>query len=70
LQVTCFSTIEAIWHVLERTRRSSDITFRALLQSELFDAVREMLNKKYISNVKLPENVILFLGKYQKTVSG
>ena len=46
------------------------LTFRALLQSELFDTTWEMLNKKYISDVKLPENGIPFHGKHQKTVSG
>lgn len=45
------------------------LTFRALLQSELFDVAWELLNKKYISEVKLPENVIIFPGKHRKNVS-
>ncbi len=36
------------------------LTFRALLQSELFDTAWEMLNKIYIGEVKLPDNVIIF----------
>jgi hypothetical protein len=46
------------------------LTFRALLQSELFDTAWEMLNKKYIFDVKLPGNVIPFPGKHRKIVSG
>ena len=45
------------------------LTFRALLQSELFDVAWELLNKKYISEIKLPENVIPFPGKHRKNVS-
>jgi len=36
------------------------LTFRALLQSNLFDAAWGMLNKDYFSDVKLPKNIILF----------
>lgn len=46
------------------------LTFRALLQSELFDVAWALLNKEYISKVKLPENVISFPGKHRKNVSG
>ena len=45
------------------------LTFRALLQSELFDTAWEMLNKKYIFDVKSPGNIIPFPGKHRKTVS-
>ncbi len=46
------------------------LTFRALLQSELFDKAWELLNKEYISDIKFPKNVIPFPGKHRKTVSG
>ncbi len=45
------------------------LTFRALLQSELFDTAWELLNKEYLSEIKLPENVISFPGKHRKNVS-
>ena len=38
------------------------LTFCALLQSKLFDTAWELLNKAYLSDVKLPENVIPFPG--------
>ena len=45
------------------------LTFRALLQSDLFDMAWEMLNKKYFSEIKLPNNVISFPKNHRKTVS-
>jgi len=45
------------------------LTFRSLLQSELFDLAWKLLSKEYISDIKLPENVIPFPGKHKKTVS-
>ncbi len=46
------------------------LTFRALLQSDLFDAAWGMLNKEYSSDVKLPKNVIPFPKNFRKPVSG
>lgn len=46
------------------------LTFRALLQSDLFDLAWEKLSETYCAEVQLPKNVIAFPSKYKKTVSG
>ena len=46
------------------------LTFRALLQSHLFDMAWGMLSKTYFSEIKLPNNVIPFPKNRKKTVSG
>ncbi len=46
------------------------LTFRALLQSDLFDTAWEKLSDVYCTQVQLPKNVVAFTGKHRKNVSG
>lgn len=46
------------------------LTFRALLQSNLFDAAWDKLNEIYYKDVQLPKNVVAFPGKHVEAVSG
>ncbi len=46
------------------------LTFRALLQSDLFDHAWKKLSEVYCTQVKLPKNVVAFTGKHRKNVSG
>lgn len=46
------------------------LTFRALLQSGLFDCAWVKLSDVYHAQVQLPKNVIAFPGKHKKIVSG
>jgi len=46
------------------------LTFRALLQSNLFDRAWEKLSEVYCAEVLLPKNVVAFPGKHKNNVSG
>jgi len=42
------------------------LTFRALLQSNLFDSAWEMLGAVYYTEIKRPKNIVMFPGKHKK----
>jgi hypothetical protein len=46
------------------------LTFRALLQSDLFNTAWDKLSEIYRSEIQLPKNVVVLPGKHMKTVSG
>jgi len=46
------------------------LTFRALLQSNLFDSAWEMLSAVYYTEIKRPKNIVMFPGKHKKIISG
>jgi len=61
------ATCKTFRYVLKRTRWPAILTFRALLQSNLFDRGWKMLSAVYCTEVQPPKNIIVFPWKHKKS---